>query len=125
MLDNTFILINNSKLFAGLIMILMNISGKYIAKDIPIHVDKFLSTKIFRPIAVFCVAFVATRDFKLSIFITLVFILFFRFLLDANSDACILPKDVIKLDLNNDGIITRDEIDKAQEIIDKYRRQTK
>tara|TARA_B100001287_G_C22631358_1_gene505317 strand:- start:866 stop:1243 length:378 start_codon:yes stop_codon:yes gene_type:complete len=125
MLDNLLLNINNSKLFAGLIMIMMNISGKYIVKDIPIHVDKFLSTKIFRPIAVFCVAFIATRDIKLSVLITLIFILFFRFLLDGNSKACILPKEYINLDFNNDGIITRDELDKAQEIINKYRQQIK
>ena len=125
MIDNLLLAINNSKLFAGLIMIMMNISGKYIVKDIPIHVDKFLSTKIFRPIAVFCVAFIATRDIKLSILITLIFILFFRFLLDGNSGACILPKKYINLDLNNDGVITRDELDKAQEIINKYKQQIK
>ena len=106
-------------------MIMMNISGKYIVKDIPIHVDKFLATKIFRPIAVFCVAFIATRDVKLSIFITLLFVLMFRFLLDGNSTACILPNGIIKLDENNDGIISRDELDKAQKIINKYKKQLK
>ena len=125
MIENLLLTINNSKLFAGLIMILMNISGKYISKDIPIHVDKFLATKIFRPIAVFCIAFIATRDIKLSIFISLIFILSFRFLLDGNSNACILPKYFINLDLNNDGVITKDELDKAQEIINKYKEQIK
>tara|TARA_B110000967_G_scaffold205919_1_gene251494 strand:+ start:689 stop:1000 length:312 start_codon:yes stop_codon:yes gene_type:complete len=101
----------------------MNLSGKYIIKDIPLHVDKFLATKIFRPISVFCIGFIATRDIKISILITLIFILTFRFLLDGNSSSCILPKNVIKLDLNNDGVITRDELEKAQQVINKYKKQ--
>ena len=123
MLDNILTILNNSKIFSGFIMIMMNLSGKYIIKDIPLHVDNFLGTKIFRPIAVFSIGFIATRDIKISILITLIFILTFRFLLDGNSTLCILPKNVINLDLNGDGVITRDELEKAQQIINKYKKQ--
>ena len=55
MINSILAICNNSKLFTGLVMLVMNISGKYIAKDIPIHVDNFMAAKIFRPLAVFCV----------------------------------------------------------------------
>jgi hypothetical protein len=110
--------LNNDKIFMGCSMMLMNIGGKYMHQELPKSLDKIFENKWLRRLVIFCVAFVSTRDIKISLFITLIFILLFSILLNENSKGCILPKKY--LDFNDDGIISPEEIKKAKEILKKY-----
>ena len=78
--------INNSKLFAGCIMILMNLGGKYVSKDVSRAADNILDTKLTRRFLIFCIAFVATRDVISSLIIMLLFIVIFSYFLNENSN---------------------------------------
>ncbi len=112
--------INNSKLFAGCIMILMNLGGKYVSKDVSRAADNILDTKLTRRFLIFCIAFVATRDVVSSIIIMLLFIVIFSYFLNENSNYCILPKKyIINIDQNKDGIISKEEIEKSKKLLDK------
>lgn len=112
--------INNSKLFAGCIMILMNIGGKYVSKDVSRAADNILDTKLTRRFLIFCIAFVATRDVVSSLIIMLLFIVIFSYFLNENSNYCILPKKyIINIDQNRDGIISKEEIEKSKKLLDK------
>ena len=112
--------INNSKLFAGCIMILMNLGGKYVSKDVSRAADNILDTKLTRRFLIFCIAFVATRDVVSSIIIMLLFIVIFSYFLNENSNYCILPKKyIINIDQNRDGIISKEEIEKSKRLLDK------
>jgi len=112
--------INNSKLFAGCIMILMNLGGKYVSKDVSRAADNILDTKLTRRFLIFCIAFVATRDVVSSIIIMLLFIVIFSYFLNENSNYCILPKKyIINIDENKDGIISKEEIEKSKKLLDK------
>jgi len=112
--------INNSKLFAGCIMILMNLGGKYVSKDVSRAADNILDTKLTRRFLIFCIAFVATRDVVSSIIIMLLFIVIFSYFLNENSNYCILPKKyIINIDKNRDGIISKEEIEKSKKLLDK------
>ena len=112
--------INNSKLFAGCIMILMNLGGKYVSKDVSRAADNILDTKLTRRFLIFCIAFVATRDVVSSIIIMLLFIVIFSYFLNENSNYCILPKKyIINIDQNRDGIISKEEIEKSKKLLDK------
>jgi hypothetical protein len=114
------IYLNNSKLFAGFIMILMNIGGRYVVNDISKSANNVLNTKIIRNILVFSMAFIATRDIISSIIIVLLFILVFRYFLNENSKYCILSKKyIINIDENGDGIISDDEIKRSKQLLDK------
>ncbi len=84
--------INSNKIFTGIIMILMNLGSKYISLDIPLSIENIFKKKEFRIFFVFCVVFISTHDFKISILITLLFILFFKFLLNDNSSMCLLTE---------------------------------
>ena len=109
---------NTSRFFAGVIMMLMNIGGKYISNDISESASRLFSTTFFRRIFVFCVAFVATRDILTSVIIVLLFIITFNYILNEKSNFCILSdRYTIKIDANNDGVITKDEIKNSYKML--------
>ena len=110
--------LNQSKVFAGILMILMNLGSKYISLELSETQEEFLSNIIIRRIVVFVVAFIATRDIIISLVLTGAFILLVSGLFNDNSDLCIIKK-------NNPQtkIITKDDILKAKKIIKKYEKQ--
>ena len=115
-MDLLFSILNNSKLFSGCIMLLMNLGARHIAVDVPKNVDTIFKHPLARLFLVFSVVFVSTRDVKISILITLIFILFFKFLLDERSKSCIFPKKEI-------SNITTEQVKYAKEILKKYEDQ--
>lgn len=110
--------INNNKLFHGCIMLLMNLGSKYISQDIPIYIEDIFKKKELRIFFVFCVVFISTRDFKISILISLIFILLFKFLFNNNSNLCILSENFTNFDK-----ISKKDFEKALDIVKKYNLQ--
>ena len=92
MIDVIFDFLNTSRLFNGLIMIGLNIGGKYIGLEIPKNLDNHFNHNIFRKIFVFCLAFMATHCIKLSLIITLLFVIVFKYLFNEDSNVSILEK---------------------------------
>ena len=80
--------LNNSKVFAGILMILMNLGSKYIALELSETQEEFLSNIVIRRIVIFVVAFIATRDIIISLVLTGVFILLVSGLFNDNSNKC-------------------------------------
>lgn len=122
-MEPIFIYLNNNKIFAGCAMMLMNIGSRYISYDIPKSIDTIFENVWIRRIVIFCIAFIATHDVKISILITLIFILLMTILLNEKSKGCILPKKY--MDFNKDGVVTKDEFEKAKNILEKYYSQSK
>ena len=114
--------LNHNKLFSGCLMLLMNIGGRYIAMDIPKTTDNLFKNKFLRYMVVFAISFIATHDIKISILLTLLFILIFKFLLDNKSKSCILPKTYLNEE-KDEKDITENELKYASEILKKYRFQ--
>ena len=110
--------LNQSKLFAGILMILMNLGSKYIALELSETQEEFLSNIVIRRIVIFVVAFIATRDIIISLVLTGVFILLVSGLFNDNSDLCIIRKNNPKT-----KIVTKDDFIKANKIIKKYEKQ--
>lgn len=117
--DNILNSLNGNKYFAGIMMILLNIGSKYVSLEISDNQNALLSNKIIRRLLIFTIVFVATRDVKVSLIITAVFIILVLELFNEKSNICILPKNLRKYDLNNDGIISDDEIKKAYATLQK------
>lgn len=67
--------INNSKLFLGIMMILLNIGSRYLVDEFSVNPDEYTRNIILRRIAVFAVCFTATRDIVTSIVLTAGFII--------------------------------------------------
>ena len=108
-------LINKSKLFAGLAMLMLNIGSKYIVIELSPNQESYFRNNIARQLLIFSIAWVGTRDILTSIFITAAFTILTQFLFNEKSKLCILPKSLKKfksiLDTNNDGVVSKKEID--------------
>ena len=118
--------INSSKLFAGILMILMNVGTKYIELGLSKTQEHALRNSLGREIVIFCVVFLGTRDLLLSIMMTSAFIILSDHIFNEKSRFCIIP-DKLKhiaslIDSNNDDIITPEEIRKATVILEKAKK---
>jgi len=121
--------INKSKLFAGLAMLMLNIGSKYIVIELSPNQEAYFRNNIARQMLIFAIAWIGTRDILISLYITAAFTILTQFLLNENSYFCVLPKSLQKmklvLDKNNDGLISKKEIDDAIKILSKAKNQKK
>jgi hypothetical protein len=118
--------LNTSKLFAGILMILMNVGSKYVDIGLSKSQEHALKAGLGREIVIFCVVFLGTRDLILSIIMTSAFIILSDHIFNENSKFCVIPGHMKKIssliDTNNDGIISPSEIKNATEILEKAKK---
>ena len=118
--------INSSKLFAGILMILMNVGSKYIELGLTKTQEHVLRNGLGREILSFCVVFLGTRDLLLSIIMTSAFIILSDHIFNEKSRFCVMPAKMKHLasliDTNNDDVISPEEIQKATVILEKAKK---
>lgn len=115
--DNGVNFFNNNKYIYGFLMILLNVGARYIEMDIGDEHRYFLSSKVLRRLIIFTIAFIGTRDLLASLIITCCFIILVLNLFNRKSKYCIISKSISKIDTNNDGDISDEEIKKAYETL--------
>ena len=127
--NNFYHPINNSKLLAGLGMIILNLFSKYVVLDLSKSQEAFIRNTLTRELLIFVVSFVGTRDLLLSLFLTATFVVLSGTVFNEKSRFCVIPEKYKYLhqevDANRDGKITNDEIRKAQELLYKANMQGK
>jgi hypothetical protein len=118
--------LNNSKFFAGIIMLIMNIGSKYISLELSKSQEDYVKYTIGRQILVFAILWMGTRDIVVALVLTCVFIVFADYLLNDNSKFCILSdkyKNIVsQLDTDGDGKISQKEINDAIHLLKKARK---
>ena len=118
--------INDSKIFAGLMIITLNIASKFVTIKLSKTMESYLKYTFSRDILVFAITWMGTRDIYIALFITLVFILCMDFLLNEDSMFCLLPEQFtdyhISLATNNE-IVSPEEIKKAREVLERAEKQ--
>jgi hypothetical protein len=119
MVDASFSILNNSKYFAGLMMLLMNLGSRYISLELSQFQEEILSNVIVRRTIVFTIIFIATRDIKISLIFTALFVILVSGVFNEDSSYCLLPGKY------NPKKITKEEYHYAQTIIEKYHKQIK
>lgn len=119
--------LNNSKYLAGLTMILLNVGSRFVEIKFSKTQEQILRNGLAREILIFSMCFMATRDIIISIILTASFTVLSRYLFNENSKLCLLPKKMRKIameiDVNNDNIITQQEIDNALKVLQKAKKQ--
>jgi len=87
--------INESKLFAGLMMIFLNIGSRYITIELSKSQKEYLTNSILRQVLVFAVAFIGTRDLIIALVLTAVFTILVDGLFHEDSKISVLPKSLM------------------------------
>jgi hypothetical protein len=85
--------LNNSKLFAGILMILMNIGSKYITVRLSDSQEAYLRNYVAREVIIFAVCWMGTRDILLATVLTACFFVLTQHLFNETSPLCILPEN--------------------------------
>jgi hypothetical protein len=93
-------LLNNSKLFAGLMIIILNVSSKFVTIKLSKSMEAYLKYTFSRNILIFAIAWMGTRDIYIALVITLIFILFMDYLFNEDSPYCCLPHEFTHYHLN-------------------------
>ena len=60
--------LDNNKLLAGISIVMLNIGSRYIVLDLSENTKQLLQLSIIRRLTLFCIFYLGTRSFKLSIF---------------------------------------------------------
>ena len=115
--------LNNSKFFAGLVMIMLNIGSKYITVELSKSQEQYLKNHIGRQILIFAISWMGSRDILIALALTAVFTILADHLFNEESKYCVIPKKYRQyehlLDMDKNNVVTDDEIKKAQEILEK------
>jgi len=118
--------LNNSKFFAGIVMILLNIGSKFISIQFSRSTEEYLKLNITKQILVFAMAWMGTRDIYTALILTAVFTVLSDHLFNEESPYCVVPEKYRILhklvDVNEDGLVTEDEVNNAIQVLEKARR---
>jgi len=122
--------LNNSKFFAGCIMILLNIGSKFISIQFSKSTEEYLKMSVSKQLLVFAMAWMGTRDIYAALGLTAIFVVLSDHLFNEESSFCIVPhhyrvlsKLEAQADTNNDGIISENEINSAIAVLEKAKKE--
>lgn len=119
--------LNNSKFFAGIIMILLNVGSKFITIQFSKSTEEYLKMTVTKQILVFAMAWMGTRDIYTALVLVAVFTVLSEHLFNEESDYCIVPHEYRVLskliDTDGDGKITDAEMNAAIQILDKAKKE--
>ena len=115
--------LNNSKYFAGMVMIMLNLGAKVVSVNFSSSTQEYLKYGVSKQLFIFSMAWMGTRDIYTSIILTAVFTVLSEHLFNEESKFCIVPEKYrminTAIDTNNDGIISEEELQAALKVLEK------
>ena len=123
MLNDWVSTINQSKLFAGLMIIILNISMKFVTIKLSKSMESYLKYTFSRNILIFTIAWMGTRDIYISIIIMFVFIICIDYLFNEESPFCCLTESFTNYHIELLEKVSDDDYKKAKETVEKYNMQ--
>jgi hypothetical protein len=119
--------LNNSKFFAGIVMILLNIGSKFITIQFSKSTEQYMKYTVSKQLLVFSMAWMGTRDIYTALGMTAIFTILSDHLFNEESKLCIVPhkyRILHKLiDTNNNGEVSENELAAAVAILEKAKRE--
>jgi hypothetical protein len=126
-LNHHVMYLNNSKFFAGVVMILLNVGSKFIQIQFSKSTEEYMKWSVSKQLLVFAMAWMGTRDIYTALGLTAVFTILSEFLFNEESHLCIVPhkyRILHKLvDTNDDGVVTEPELAAAIAVLEKAKRE--
>ena len=119
--------LNNSKFFAGVIMILLNVGSKFIQIQFSKSTEEYMKYSVSKQLLVFSMAWMGTRDIYTALGLTAVFTILSEYLFNEECSLCIVPHQYRVLhkllDTNNDNIESETELAAAIAVLEKAKRE--
>ena len=119
--------LNNSKFFAGVIMILLNVGSKFITIQFSKSTEEYLKWTISKQLLVFAMAWMGTRDIYAALGLTAVFTILSEYLFNEESSLCIVPQKYRVLekliDTNDNTLVSDVELSAAVAVLEKAKRE--
>lgn len=124
-LTNAANYLNKNTFFAGFIMIILNIGSRHVDLNLGETVEMFIKKNISREILIFAIFWMGTRDIVTASILTIVFTIITQYFMNTSSSMCLLSNEYkrMKIDINADGIISDDEINKAMLTLERAKKQ--
>ena len=126
-LDKNIRSLNNSKFFAGIIMIILNIGSRFISIKFSKSTEEYIKYGITKQVLVFAMSWMASRDIYISFALTAIFTVLSDVLFNEESKLCIVPEKyrlINKIiDENEDGDIDENELNNAINVLEKAKRK--
>ena len=119
--------LNNSKFFAGIVMILLNVGSKFISIQFSKSTEEYMKFSLSKQLLVFAMAWMGTRDIYAALGLTAVFTILSEHLFNEESSMCIVPYKYRVLDklidTSEDGVVSEIELTAAIAILEKAKRE--
>ena len=119
--------LNNSKFFAGVIMILLNVGSKFITIQFSKSTEEYMKWSVSKQLLVFAMAWMGTRDIYAALGLTAVFTILSEYLFNEESTLCIVPQKYRVLekliDTDDDNIVSELELSAAVAVLEKAKRE--
>ncbi len=77
-IHNSVLSLNNSKYFAGVAMLIVNIGSRYITLGLSKSQEEYIKNFVVRELLIFSIIWMATRDIYIAITMTAAFIILAR-----------------------------------------------
>ena len=84
-------MLNGSKIFAGFMIIMLNISSRFVTIKLSKSVEAYLKYTFSRQILIFTIAWMGTRDIYIALTVAIVFTIIMDVLFNEDSSYCVLP----------------------------------
>jgi len=87
--DGILQIFNNNPYFIGIMMLILNMGGRFISLEVTKKQEQFLQHPWVRRVLIFTVLFIATRNLWVAFWATVVSVLFLGYLFNENSALCL------------------------------------
>jgi hypothetical protein len=126
-INNHILYLNNSKFFAGVVMILLNVGSKFIQIQFSKSTEEYMKYSVSKQLLVFSMAWMGTRDIYTALGLTAVFTILSDYLFNEECSLCIVPHKYRVLhklvDTNNDEQVSETELAAAISVLEKAKRE--
>jgi hypothetical protein len=122
-INNHILALNQSKIFAGVMIIIINIASKFVTFKFSKTMESYLKFTFSRNVLVFAITWMGTRDIYIAFLMTLLFIFVSDYLMNEESGLCCLPSSFINKHVamleGFDGKPSQEEIDRSKKVLER------
>lgn len=131
-MHNQIKIINDSKIFAGLMIITLNVVSRFVNIKLSKTMESYLKFTLSKQLLVFTIAWMGSRDIYIALGVTFCFIIFTEYLFNEDSIFCVFSEEfldyhIAKMDneMEEAENVSDEDIQKAKVVLEKAKKQHK